>query len=61
MSYLITRQNHVRDLLVCVGKAMLVHNTTIAKIKEEVLGNSNIGRFHNFFYYLKIKKDAKKQ
>lgn len=43
MSYQITRQNRVRDLHVYVDKAMHVHSTTIAKTKEEVLGNSNIG------------------
>lgn len=44
MYYQIIKRSHVRGLLDCVGKVMHVHNITTAKIKGEVLGNSNIGK-----------------
>lgn len=39
----ITKLNHARDLHVCADKDMHAPNITIVKIKEEVLGNLNIG------------------
>lgn len=63
MCYQIIKLNHAKDRHDYVDKVTRVLNTIIVKIKEEVLGSSNIGIsifFKCFFFVSAIQMNKKK-